>query len=117
MAGCTWKQPKVLGMLDQGVMRKSCISFPQNLPLDPHAEVEEYPDTAVYDPGFILPFLIQLLSQEMYMAKYMRLVDSGALSFAISFFCPAGNGWCMLLAITLFPGWTLPSWRRRSGMA
>jgi len=89
MAGGAWKQPKVsevLGMLDKDIMRRSCMLFPLNLPLDPHAELEDgdCPDPSVYDPRFILPFLSQLLSQEMYMDKHMRLVDSGALSYAIS---------------------------------
>jgi len=89
MAGGAWKQPKVsevLSMLDKDTMRKSCISFPISLPLDPHAEVDdgECPDSTIYDPRFILPFLSQLLAPEMYMDKHMRLVDSGAISFAIS---------------------------------
>ena len=89
MAGGAWKQPKVsevLGMLDKDIMRRSCMMFPLNLPLDPHAELDDADcsDTSVYDPRFILPFLSQLLSQEMYMDKHMRLVDSGALSYAIS---------------------------------
>ena len=57
-----------------------------SLPLDPQADVEDdaCPDTTLYDPRFLLPFLSQLLSPEMYMDKHMRLVDSGALSYAIS---------------------------------
>jgi hypothetical protein len=87
MAGGAWKQPKVselLGKLDKDIMRKSCVSFPLSLSLDPHAECEECQDVQVYDPRFILPFLSQLLSPDMYMDKHMRLVDSGALSYAIS---------------------------------
>jgi hypothetical protein len=90
MAGGSWKQPKVsevLGMLDKDLVRRSCVTFPNSLPLDPQSE-EEYdacPDTTLYDPRYLLPFLSQLLSAEMYMDKHMRLVDSWALSYAISF--------------------------------
>eukprot|EP00092_Neocalanus_flemingeri_P057326 GFUD01068113.1.p1 GENE.GFUD01068113.1~~GFUD01068113.1.p1 ORF type:complete len:1909 (-),score=640.60 GFUD01068113.1:4-5181(-) len=89
MAGGAWKQPKVsevLGILDKDLMRRSCVSLPLSLPLDPQADVgkEAFPDTTLYDPRFILPFLSQLLSPEMYMDKHMKLVDSGALSYAIS---------------------------------
>eukprot|EP00092_Neocalanus_flemingeri_P037911 GFUD01041266.1.p1 GENE.GFUD01041266.1~~GFUD01041266.1.p1 ORF type:complete len:1730 (-),score=625.36 GFUD01041266.1:48-5237(-) len=89
MAGGAWKQPKVsevLSILDKDLMRRSCVSLPLSLPLDPQADVdkEAFPDTTLYDPRFILPFLSQLLSPEMYMDKHMKLVDSGALSYAIS---------------------------------
>jgi len=89
MAGGAWKQPKVsevLGMLDKDLLRRSCISFPLSLSLDPQADVEDdtCPDTTLYDPRFMLPFLSQLLSPEMYMDKHMKLVDSGALSYAIT---------------------------------
>jgi len=89
MAGGSWKQPKVsevLGMLDKDIMRRSCLSFPLTLTLDPFADVvdDDCADYSIYDPRFILPFLSQLLSQEMFMDKHMRLVDSGAISYAIS---------------------------------
>jgi len=89
MAGGGWKMPKVsevLGMLDKDKMKRSCISFPLSLSLDPQAEVDDvdFTDTSIYDPRFLLPFLSQLLAPEMFMDKHMRLVDSGAMSYAIA---------------------------------
>jgi phage anti-repressor protein len=86
-----WKTPKaseLLKLLNSEQMCQTSINFPLFLPLDPMEEIQDDGSLSSeqYDPRFLLPFLSHLLDSNcnIFMDKHMRLVDGGALSFAIA---------------------------------